>query len=79
MSRSALAEKHPWTLPWWKTDGREFLCHGFYCGHPYSGHHRTNVVSASGMEGISQRTIDRMRRRSRNHCGIPSGFVRIER
>ena len=21
MSRSALAEKHPWTLPWWKADG----------------------------------------------------------
>lgn len=24
MSRSALAEKHPWTLPWWKTDGENF-------------------------------------------------------
>jgi len=22
MSRSALAEKHPWTLPWWKADGQ---------------------------------------------------------
>src|SRR5262245_58038140 len=25
MSRSALAEKHPWTLPWWKADGENFL------------------------------------------------------
>jgi len=24
MSRSALAEKHPWTMPWWKTDGENF-------------------------------------------------------
>ena len=24
MSRSALAEKHPWTLPWWKADGENF-------------------------------------------------------
>ena len=24
MSRSVLAEKHPWTLPWWKTDGENF-------------------------------------------------------
>src|SRR2546428_3197997 len=24
MSRSALAERHPWTLPWWKADGENF-------------------------------------------------------
>ncbi len=24
MSRTALAEKHPWTLPWWKADGENF-------------------------------------------------------
>ncbi|PYS20400.1 MAG: hypothetical protein DMG11_29575 [Acidobacteria bacterium] len=24
MSRSALAEKHPWTLPWWKADSDNF-------------------------------------------------------
>src|SRR2546430_14846185 len=24
MSRSALAERHPWTLPWWKADGESF-------------------------------------------------------
>src|SRR5437867_9413107 len=24
MSRSALAEKHPWTLPWWKVDSKNF-------------------------------------------------------
>jgi len=24
MSRSAFAEKHPWTLPWWKADGENF-------------------------------------------------------
>ena len=24
MSRSALAERHPWTLPWWKTEGENF-------------------------------------------------------
>src|SRR5579862_639973 len=24
MSRSALAEKHPWTLPWWKAEGENF-------------------------------------------------------
>ena len=24
MSRSALAEKHPWTLPWWKADRDNF-------------------------------------------------------
>ncbi len=31
MSRSALAEKHPWTLPWWKAEGENvwvliYLC-----------------------------------------------------
>ena len=25
MSRSALAERHPWTLPWWKADGENFF------------------------------------------------------
>ena len=25
MSRSALAEKHPWTHPWWKADGANFF------------------------------------------------------
>jgi stearoyl-CoA desaturase (delta-9 desaturase) len=24
MSRSAFAERHPWTLPWWKTEGENF-------------------------------------------------------
>src|SRR5262249_27781064 len=24
MSRSELAEKHPWTLPWWKAEGENF-------------------------------------------------------
>jgi stearoyl-CoA desaturase (delta-9 desaturase) len=24
MSRSAFADKHPWTLPWWKTEGANF-------------------------------------------------------
>src|SRR5215475_8408344 len=24
MSRSALAEKHPWTQPWWRADGENF-------------------------------------------------------
>jgi stearoyl-CoA desaturase (delta-9 desaturase) len=24
MSRSAFAEKHPWTFPWWKTEGENF-------------------------------------------------------
>src|SRR6267143_5196603 len=24
MSRSALAEEHPWTLPWWKAAGESF-------------------------------------------------------
>jgi hypothetical protein len=24
MSRSAFAEKHPWTLPWWKAEGQNF-------------------------------------------------------
>ena len=24
MSRSALTEKHPWTLPWWKAEGENF-------------------------------------------------------
>ena len=24
MSRSALAEKHPWTLPWWRAEGENF-------------------------------------------------------
>src|SRR5437868_5471603 len=24
MSRSALAERHPWTMPWWKADGENF-------------------------------------------------------
>src|ERR1700681_755437 len=29
MSRSALAEKHPWTLPWWKPDRRNSWILGY--------------------------------------------------